>query len=233
MAEFCRRLARRYPPPLSAVLARPALWRRLLARRFLRDPVTRPLLCDVVTLHGFEPAAEEEGVQGARSAATLAVRTIPRPTPEATRRAQEALLERLRRAAADPGVRLEVAHRWEDRESPMDTELFRAIEAVAARERPPAPVLPIISPASSDSRFFRPRGVVCYGFSPLVLGREDVARIHGADERVPLEEVGRGVRRLFDIVTRVCARPLAGHGAPCPATSPPHPLPPGEGASGE
>jgi acetylornithine deacetylase/succinyl-diaminopimelate desuccinylase-like protein len=83
--------------------------------------------------------------------------------------------------------------------SPTDTPLHRTLTAVLG---PEAPVVPFFSPGFTDSRLFRARGIPAYGFSPFTLEPQDLLGIHGADERIPLRELDRGVERLREIVRR-------------------------------
>ena len=83
--------------------------------------------------------------------------------------------------------------------SPTDTPLHRTLAAVLG---PEAPVVPFFSPGFTDSRLFRARNIPAYGFSPFTLEPQDLLGIHGADERIPLRELDRGVERLREIVRR-------------------------------
>ena len=93
--------------------------------------------------------------------------------------------------------------------SPVSGRLYEAIRQVLGRE---APVVPMLDPGTTDSRFFRERGVPAYGVAPFALGPEDSGGIHGADEHVPLTELDRGVERMRRIVAAYAAVP--GRGAP-------------------
>ena len=61
-------------------------------------------------------------------------------------------------------------------------------------------VMPFFSPGFTDSRLFRQRGIPAYGFSPFAIEPQDLLGIHGADERIPLRELDRGVERLRNVV---------------------------------
>jgi acetylornithine deacetylase/succinyl-diaminopimelate desuccinylase-like protein len=95
--------------------------------------------------------------------------------------------------------------------TPTDTPLHRALAAVLRKE---GPVVPFFSPGFTDSRLFRRRGIPAYGFSPFALEPQDLLGIHGADERIPLRELDRGVERLRQIVQMWCG------GGPAPAKRP-------------
>jgi acetylornithine deacetylase/succinyl-diaminopimelate desuccinylase-like protein len=83
--------------------------------------------------------------------------------------------------------------------TPTDTSLHRTLAGALAKE---ALVVPFFSPGFTDSRLFRERGIPAYGFSPFALEPQDLLGIHGADERIPLRELDRGVARLREVVRR-------------------------------
>lgn len=86
--------------------------------------------------------------------------------------------------------------------SPPSGRLYAAFERVLGRE---APVVPAMVPGFTDARFFRERGIAAYGLSPFALGPGDSAGVHGADERIPLDELDRGVDRTRRIVAAYAA----------------------------
>jgi acetylornithine deacetylase/succinyl-diaminopimelate desuccinylase-like protein len=88
--------------------------------------------------------------------------------------------------------------------SRTDTSLHRVLAAVLGKE---APVMPFFSPGFTDSRLFRGRGIPAYGFSPFTIEPQDLLGIHGADERIPLRELDRGVARLREVVRRWARNP--------------------------
>ena len=56
----------------------------------------------------------------------------------------------------------------------------------------------------SDSRFFRRLGVPVYGIIPARLGFEELATIHGVNEKISVEDVKDGVRFMYALV-EACA----------------------------
>jgi len=84
-------------------------------------------------------------------------------------------------------------------ESPPDTLLARALEKAVARHDPGACIVPFLVPGSTDGRFLRPKGVVCYGFCPTLHGTPD-RTIHGINERVSLKTMEFGAKVLGDAV---------------------------------
>lgn len=62
--------------------------------------------------------------------------------------------------------------------------------------RESGPVVPTFVPGFTDSRFFRERRIPAYGVTPFALSAEDMRGIHNPDERIPLDELDRGVERM-------------------------------------
>ncbi len=82
--------------------------------------------------------------------------------------------------------------------SPIDTPLMKSIEAFVEREDPGAAVTPVVLPGFSDSRWWREAFPDCiaYGFFPQSKMNlfEAAPLIHGANERVPVEDLGLAAR---------------------------------------
>ena len=77
--------------------------------------------------------------------------------------------------------------------SPLDHPLYRALEEILGVR---ALVVPTFIPGTTDSRFFRQRGMPAYGFSPFALNSEDSRGVHADNERVPVDAFLRGVETL-------------------------------------
>jgi acetylornithine deacetylase/succinyl-diaminopimelate desuccinylase-like protein len=125
------------------------------------------------------------------ASAELDVRLLPGEDPKA-------FVEKLRSVIADDAVELEVLLNFPPSSSPVDSPLYRAIERVA--ERDGAPVVANVLRGFTDSHFFRERGVVSYGFLPVVFTEEDEHTMHGIDERLSLENLREGTRRLVALL---------------------------------
>lgn len=91
-------------------------------------------------------------------------------------------------------------------ESPGDTELFHVIAADMKQAEPGSAVAPVVSPGTSDSRYFRARGIVAYGIAPFKVNYYDADTVHGDDERIRARFFSEGVRLTRRIVHDFCAR---------------------------
>ena len=78
--------------------------------------------------------------------------------------------------------------------SPLDTPLMGHISSFLEREDPGAAAVPVVLPGFSDSRWFRSAFPDCiaYGFFPqrTMDMFEALPLVHGADERVPVADLG-------------------------------------------
>ena len=90
--------------------------------------------------------------------------------------------------------------------SRTDTALYRTLERVLERAEPGSVAGPSVSAGTSDSRFFRTRGIVAYGISPFKVNYYDASTVHGIDERIRARFFAQGVRLMQEIVREFCVR---------------------------
>ena len=91
-------------------------------------------------------------------------------------------------------------------ESSSDTDLYRFLAATFRKSEPGSTVAPIVQAGTSDSRFFRARGIVAYGIAPFKVNYYDADTVHGNDERIREWFFDAGVRLTRQIVRGFCAR---------------------------
>jgi acetylornithine deacetylase/succinyl-diaminopimelate desuccinylase-like protein len=91
--------------------------------------------------------------------------------------------------------------------SPIETPLMEMIRDFVEREDPGAEVTPVVLPGFSDSRWFREAfpDCVAYGFFPQRAMDlfEAAPLVHGADERVPVEDLGLAARFYSELAQEV------------------------------
>lgn len=87
--------------------------------------------------------------------------------------------------------------------SPLDTELYRAIEKTASKNDPGCPIVPFLLPGATDSRFLREKGILTYDFSPFRLTEKELMRVHANNERIDLENLRSATKALIDILKEV------------------------------
>ena len=132
----------------------------------------------------------------AEARATLNIRLLPGDTIDA-------LIAELTKQVNDPLVRLEVQPDGGLAAPPssLESDFYAAITKVAAQEFGGVPVLPYQSPWATDSAQLRLHNVQSYGLWPFPLTDEDLRRMHGDDERIPLASFAKGV----DVEARIVA----------------------------
>ncbi|HET9013211.1 MAG TPA: hypothetical protein VFN38_15400, partial [Gemmatimonadaceae bacterium] len=86
-------------------------------------------------------------------------------------------------------------------ESPVNTDLFRAVERAAKERDPNVFVTSSMMTGATDRPSYRKLGIIAYGLDPFRVEAADEQRgVHGNDERLSVENVGFGIRYLYDIL---------------------------------
>ena len=91
----------------------------------------------------------------------------------------------------------------EPSESRVKTPLYNAISTVLREFEPNCGITPMLSTGGTDSRFFRRKGSVCYGFHPMYpeLSSGKVVKLeHSIDERISIKNLIFGTSVLYETV---------------------------------
>ncbi|MCC6382101.1 MAG: M20/M25/M40 family metallo-hydrolase [Dehalococcoidia bacterium] len=134
----------------------------------------------------------------AEAHATLDCRLLPDVRPEE-------FLRELRQVIADDRVGVDVLNAFEGAASPLEGEFLQAVRAVVSDLVEGARVVPELTTGFTDSRIYRVRGVSAYGFVPCLVKAEELAGIHGHNERISVENLRLGMQVLYEVVRRLCA----------------------------
>ncbi len=89
--------------------------------------------------------------------------------------------------------------------SSLESDFYTTISKVATAQFANAPVVPFQSTGATDSAQLRLHNVQAYGFLPFPLAEEDYQRMHGDDERIPLQSFTKGIDVLARIVAEFAA----------------------------
>lgn len=112
--------------------------------------------------------------------------------------------KRIREVLGHEGYRLDFTEQVPGNASPVDTDLFRAIEGWIGREDPEAKVIPTILAGFTDSRTFRRTfpDCVAYGFFPHRHQTlyETAPLVHSANERIDVRDLGFATRCYAEII---------------------------------
>jgi acetylornithine deacetylase/succinyl-diaminopimelate desuccinylase-like protein len=197
--EFLQEMAP-YEPPERARQFR-NIKRALRDKKFQeaveRDESLNFLVRDTITL-SMLGGSEQTNVIPPDAWANLDVRLLPGEDPKE-------FLESIRRVVNDSNVTVapQNAEFRVANYSPTNTALYDAIRRVSAQYFPGVPVAPRLTSGYTENQRYRPLGINAYGFSPYTATEAEGSTEHGNDERIRVEEVKRGFRVLFDVVTEV------------------------------
>lgn len=187
-----------FPMDLAYRFAGSPLLRPFVGGQLAESRITNAMVRDTIAITGLRSGLKHNLIPR-RAEALVDVRLLPDSDVDA-------FLEELTRVIDDPEIRVELTPDLEldiVPASPWDHELFQAIEAELDRELPGSVTAPLQTPGSSDSLFFRKRGVPAYGYLPAVLPDELNRSIHGLDERIPLDELERALRVTYHVLERL------------------------------
>jgi len=197
--EFLHDMAPYEPPARQKKFLhiRQALQDKKFQEEVGRDESLNYLLRNTISLTMLG-GSEQTNVIPPEAWANLDVRLLPGEDPQD-------FLKAIRRVVDDPNVTVDplnpefrVAN-----SSPTDTALYQAIQQVSKYYFPETPVVPRLTSGYTENQRYRPLGINCYGFSPYTATDEEGSTEHGNDERIRVEELHRGPRILYDVVTSV------------------------------
>jgi acetylornithine deacetylase/succinyl-diaminopimelate desuccinylase-like protein len=194
--KFFRDIARLYPEPQRSWLSNVtvALNDPKAREWILGDIFWNAYLRNTISLTGLAGSNKTNVIPGVATA-DIDVRLLPDQDPAE-------FLRTLQSVVGDTAVHFTTLLQPKTPlESPIDTDLFRAIERAAHEREPTAFVTTPMETAATDRPTYRKLGITTYGFSPFRIPRPEIQRgMHGNDERLSVDNVGYGVRFLYDIL---------------------------------
>jgi acetylornithine deacetylase/succinyl-diaminopimelate desuccinylase-like protein len=174
---------------------RNALGNPAFVKALTQDADYNYLLRDTISLTVLK-GSEQTNVIPDTAYCALDVRLLPGQDPKA-------FLEQLRAVVADDQIRVEPLSPFRTpNASSTGTALYRIIEQVVHQYNPQALVVPALNSGYTESQMYRPLGISCYGFAPLEITPELEGTQHAANERVPVEQIRRGLKMLYEVVAR-------------------------------
>lgn len=202
------------------IIAKESSLMQQAARTILQNPETSDQILDILAQKDKTMAEElraklrmtiaptiihggvKENIIPSECEAVFDCRILPGQTPE---QAIEEIKTLLKDVTDFEKLEFETIQANEPSESPTDTPLYEHIVRVLKEFEPNSTVAPILLTGGTDSRFFRKKGAVCYGFQPLhadVPYGEILKTIHGIDERISIENLIFGTSVLYNVVER-------------------------------
>jgi acetylornithine deacetylase/succinyl-diaminopimelate desuccinylase-like protein len=163
--------------------------------RLTSNPIYNAMVRDTISLTILQ-GGSKANVIPSESNATLDCRLIPGSS-------RENFLKEMKKRLGDE---IEIEGKMEGKSpppSPFDTDLFQAIQKFAKENDPGCPVVPLLLPGATDSRFLREKGMTTYDFCPFRMPEREIFRVHGNDERIAIENLKFGMKMLVEVIKEV------------------------------
>lgn len=184
--------------PFDQRLALSNLWltRPLVEHMLARGRATNAML-RTTTAMTIVNAGNKQNVLPGRAEAVVNFRILPGDTPASVQAHVERVIADERIDVQPMGVAFEPSKLSSAQAAP-----FKLIERVAREVFPDAIVAPGLMLAASDARHFDPIAEHSYRFMPIRFRSEDLARVHGTDERISVEQLADMVRFYHRLLTQ-------------------------------
>jgi acetylornithine deacetylase/succinyl-diaminopimelate desuccinylase-like protein len=194
--KFFRDISRSYPAQQRKWLSNVSVALKNPAARnwILSDIYWNAILRNTISLTGLA-GSNKTNVIPPEASAEIDIRLLPDQDPAN-------MLALLKRIVADTAVHFTtLLPPKTPLESPIDTDLFRAIERASLEREPSAFVTTRMLTGATDRPSYRKIGIVTYGVEPFrTPAAENQRGVHGNDERISLDNIGFAVRYTYDIL---------------------------------
>ena len=198
MREFFTRVGPRWPflEPFLKEGTEDALTQSLIKSGIMAVPAINAVLRNTISPTRMT-AGERENVIPERAEAVVDCRILPGTSVDE-------FVERVRGSVSELGVEVQVLLQSAPSVSLAETHYFQALERVLKKNVPDQITLPVILPGTTDSRFFRYRGVTAYGLIPALCTLDDIQSVHGKNEKISVDNLTRGTKSVYDFVVEIC-----------------------------
>jgi acetylornithine deacetylase/succinyl-diaminopimelate desuccinylase-like protein len=159
-------------------------------------PGYRSLLHDTIAITRIEGGSAVNSIP-ALATADIDIRLLPDAHPGA-------MLDRVRAAVAGGGELETLLSGVPIEETSTDTDLFRVMTKAMQDYEPGSVVAAVVNGGTSDSRYFRQRGIPAYGVAPFKVNYYDAGTVHGSDERIRERFFVEGTHLMRRIVRDFC-----------------------------
>jgi len=173
--------------PMRAAIANLWLTDGLITRELVGQPRTAAAL-RTTTAPTIIQAGTKDNVLPQSARAVVNHRILPGDTIAG-------VVARDRDVIGDAGVTVRALPGGHDPSRPASTGSaeFKALSAVLRATYPQAPVAPGLVLGATDGRFYEPISAATFRFTPMTMRPTDLARFHGNDERVSIEDFMRAI----------------------------------------
>jgi acetylornithine deacetylase/succinyl-diaminopimelate desuccinylase-like protein len=161
------------------------------AHKFLAVPRQNALVRDTLAITVLT-GSPKTNIIPTTASAEIDCRLMPGEDPQR-------VMSNIRKAIDDDDIKTEVLLNFPAVSSPRKSLLMDAIARVAKTEDN-TPVVPTMIAGFTDSHYFRQKGIIAYGFIPIEVSPAAERGVHGVDERIPVKELGAGIRRMVQLL---------------------------------
>lgn len=176
------------------VLSNLWLFAPLVERQLEAAPATNAMLRTTTAPTIFESGVKDN-VLPLRARAVVNFRIRPGDT-------MQSVIAHARQTIADERIQINVLEGNEPSpESSVEARGFKLIARAAREVFPEAIVAPGLVVGATDSRYFRKVSDNTYRFLPVIIRPEDVARFHGANERIAVDNYAQCIAFYHRLIT--------------------------------
>lgn len=181
----------KFPVPFLASMFINNLFLNRIRKRLKNIKKVNAILRNTISITNMK-SGFKENVIPSESEAILDCRLLPGQD-------KDAFIDELRQVISDPDIAIETLQFHAPSESSSKDRFMEVIKEVILRNHPGIPFYPILGAGFTDSRFFREKGAIAYGFIPCLFSQEEIDTMHGVNERISLKCLGDGIKNIFDL----------------------------------
>jgi len=184
-----RGIAYLFPFAVRFALANTWLLKRALVKQLEQKVQTNALIRTTHAATVFNGGIKDN-VLPAEARAKVNFRLLPGDT-------QDTVLQHITKVVDDPRVQTEIdlADAWGPcKVSAIDSPAYKTLELVIRQVFGEMPVAPYLLMFATDARHYQDVSEQLYHFSPLAMESDDIARMHGIDERISVEALSGMVK---------------------------------------
>ena len=181
----------KFPVPFLASMFINNLFLNRIRKRLKNIKKVNAILRNTISITNMK-SGFKENVIPSESEAILDCRLLPGQD-------KDAFIDELRQVISDPDIAIETLQFHAPSESSSKDRFMEVIKEVILRNHPGIPFYPILGEGFTDSRFFREKGAIAYGFIPCLFSQEEIDTMHGVNERISLKCLGDGIKNIFDL----------------------------------
>lgn len=198
VAEYFKKMATVLEPlkPYLTENTEEALLKILKKSGLISRPQVKAMLSNTISLNSIK-AGDKINVIPSYAEALLDTRILPGQD-------MDEWLNYLIETLADDELQIELITSGNGNASTIQTVSYQTIETIMQEYYPNAITAPYLMLGTTDSRFFRERDVISYGFCPTVIPFELMGTVHGIDEKIGVDSFLKGIEIYTAIVERLC-----------------------------